>query len=92
MDNSFLADEEGRFGSLGFFGKNLSRISVLYDFVGDNDGEGLELGDLDGPRLGDNVTLGVGFIVGFPVGTPVGLTVNCSVGVNAGGICGWGVG
>lgn len=89
---SFLADEEGRVGSLGFFGNNLSRISVLYDFVGDNDGEGLELGDLEGRGLRDNVTLVVGFIVGFPVGTPGGLTVNCSVGVDVGGICGWGVG
>jgi hypothetical protein len=92
MDMSFLADEEGRVGSLGFFGKNLSRISVVYDFVGNSDGEGLELGDLEGRGLRDNVTLGVRFTDGFPVGTLVGLTVNCSVGVGVGGICGWGVG
>ena len=79
MDMFFLADEERRVGSLGFFGKNLSRISVLYDFVGDSDGEGLELGDLEGHGLHDNVTLRVGFILGFPVGTPVGLPVNCAV-------------
>ena len=62
---SFLADEEGRVGSLGFFGKNLSRNSVLYDFVGDSDGEGLELGDLEGRVLRDNVTLGVGGYAGW---------------------------
>jgi hypothetical protein len=84
MDTSFFTDQDGRVGSLGFLGKNLSRISVLYDFVGD-----MELGDLDGPRLRDNVTPGVGFIVGFFVGTPVGLTVNCSV-IDVGGIWGWG--